>query len=269
MKKNLIYDVGMHNGADTAYYLHRGYTVLAIEASPILVAQAQRRFAQAIQSGQLTLLHVGIAERARVAPFWINTQFDEWSSFDRAVASRDNTSCDAVDVRCVPFDDVLREHGTPYYLKIDIERSDIWCLRGLQKGNLPQYISIEAHSLEYLSLLYELGYRSFKIVNQAYVWKMPTPTGWRFHPGSSGPFGPDTPGEWAPLEVVAYDWLHGQLGYPQRSSLRDGWYDFHASLAPPSSTALQARPPLRHRMLMRTIQKIEGFYRRFLYRSSF
>jgi hypothetical protein len=29
-----IMDVGAHNGDDTAYYLHRGYRVVAVEASP-------------------------------------------------------------------------------------------------------------------------------------------------------------------------------------------------------------------------------------------
>ena len=37
MEKNLIYDVGMSNGDDTAYYLHRGFRVVAIEANPLLV----------------------------------------------------------------------------------------------------------------------------------------------------------------------------------------------------------------------------------------
>jgi hypothetical protein len=36
----LIYDVGMNNGDDTAYYLRRGFRVLAIEANLDLVANA-------------------------------------------------------------------------------------------------------------------------------------------------------------------------------------------------------------------------------------
>jgi len=31
---NLVYDVGMHTGQDTAYYLFKGYDVVAIEANP-------------------------------------------------------------------------------------------------------------------------------------------------------------------------------------------------------------------------------------------
>ena len=36
MKRDLIYDIGMNNGDDTAFYLIRGYRVLAIEANPEL-----------------------------------------------------------------------------------------------------------------------------------------------------------------------------------------------------------------------------------------
>ena len=35
MIPELIYDVGMHNGDDTAYYLHRGFRVIAVEASAL------------------------------------------------------------------------------------------------------------------------------------------------------------------------------------------------------------------------------------------
>jgi hypothetical protein len=41
---NLIYDIGMNNGDDTAYYLQRGFRVIAVEANPALVSQAIQRF---------------------------------------------------------------------------------------------------------------------------------------------------------------------------------------------------------------------------------
>jgi FkbM family methyltransferase len=44
MNPKLIYDVGMHNGDDTAYYLRRGFRVIAIEPNPALVATAAERF---------------------------------------------------------------------------------------------------------------------------------------------------------------------------------------------------------------------------------
>ena len=44
MKRNLVYDIGMNNGDDTAYYLSLGYKVIAVEAVPDLVDAATERF---------------------------------------------------------------------------------------------------------------------------------------------------------------------------------------------------------------------------------
>ena len=68
---SLIIDVGMNDGSDTAYYLHCGYRVVAVEANPELVSEAERRFRREIKDGRLTLLNVGIAEQAGEKDFWI------------------------------------------------------------------------------------------------------------------------------------------------------------------------------------------------------
>src|SRR5271156_4683019 len=55
---SLIYDVGMNNGDDSAYYLRNCFDVVAIEAHPVLVEQARNRFAKEIDDGRLTILDV-------------------------------------------------------------------------------------------------------------------------------------------------------------------------------------------------------------------
>nr|MBS9781973.1 hypothetical protein [Gammaproteobacteria bacterium] len=47
--KNLIYDVGMCQGEDTAFYLKKGFTVIAFEANPELITQAKIKFARAFK----------------------------------------------------------------------------------------------------------------------------------------------------------------------------------------------------------------------------
>src|SRR5262245_6208551 len=59
--QDLIYDVGMNNGDDTAYYLRRGFRVVAIEADTRLAKYAGERFGTQISSGQLRILNIGIA----------------------------------------------------------------------------------------------------------------------------------------------------------------------------------------------------------------
>ena len=45
--EDLIYDVGLHIGQDTAFYLEKGFRVVAIEANPVLAHQVAVRFAHA------------------------------------------------------------------------------------------------------------------------------------------------------------------------------------------------------------------------------
>jgi hypothetical protein len=61
MQDNLIIDVGMHNGDDAAFYMHKGFRVVSIEANPTLCQKARARFADQIKSGQLTILPFGDA----------------------------------------------------------------------------------------------------------------------------------------------------------------------------------------------------------------
>jgi hypothetical protein len=84
MRSDLIYDVGMHNGDDTAFYLHQGYRVLAIEADPVQAKAGRQRFDSAIADGRLTILEVAIGPKQGVVPFWVSTN-PEYNSFNRAM----------------------------------------------------------------------------------------------------------------------------------------------------------------------------------------
>lgn len=44
---DLIFDIGMHNGDDSDYYLKKGFRVIAIEANPTLCALGAARFKEA------------------------------------------------------------------------------------------------------------------------------------------------------------------------------------------------------------------------------
>jgi FkbM family methyltransferase len=256
---DLIYDVGLHDGSDTAYYLARGFRVLAIEANSSLAEAARQRFAAEIADGRLELLNVGIAAQRGIARFWICDDHDEWSSFERAVASRKGCAHHAVDVPTVPFGELLAQHGVPYYCKIDIEGSDHLCLEAMRRGLAPAYMSMElmrTTRVDPLAMLCELGYRRFKIVDQlrfcavepnVYRWlHAPAPVGpaaraanslmrartshdgWRFAAGSSGAIGPATPGRWLDASSVQrlWGWVETHVG---QDNLLE-WFDLHAAL---------------------------------------
>jgi FkbM family methyltransferase len=257
-KSRLIYDVGMNNGDDCAYYSSKGYDVVAIEANPILVRRARERFAQEIADRRVFIEWVGIVDQPRNIPFWICEERDVFSSFDATRAGRNGLKCHPIEVECVTFDTILKKYGIPQYLKIDIEGAEPYCLKHLPPMQLPQYISIEAEDLQWLVLLQELGYSEFKIVDQMrhnsrfrdfanttvfsrsakqicwYADRLKNRLGRPFFPrGSSGPFGEQTPGEWQSFEEVASNWLHMRLGHYKSGTLnRYSWFDFHARALP-------------------------------------
>jgi FkbM family methyltransferase len=169
MLADLIYDVGMNNGDDTAYYLSRGFRVIAIEASPVMVEDASRRFEREIAAGMLFILNIGISDSEGAFPFWICDSHSEWSSFDRSIASRDNADHHQITIPCRRFRSVVEEFGIPYYLKLDIEGGEIYCLRDLSVSDLPKYVSFEMTdhlSIEPLTLMHNLGYTGFKLISQ-------------------------------------------------------------------------------------------------------
>ena len=179
---DLIYDVGLHNGDDTASYLHQGYRVVAVEANPMFVEQARCRFEQEIRDRRLTLLNIGIGEKAGRADFWICDDNPVWSSFDRSAASRDGRRHHALRVQMATFREILDDYGVPHYLKVDIEGNDALCVQSLLGMPAPKYISLEAvctadpgelteaELLTTLDLLRDAGYKWFKLISQVRFW---------------------------------------------------------------------------------------------------
>lgn len=166
MKSDLIYDIGMHNGDDTAYYLHRGFNVIAVEADPDLAVAGRERFADAIATGRLTIVNAAIAEQTGEAEFWICDQLRVWNSFDRSIASRNGLPCHPVKVQTLPLRNLLAEYGVPYYLKVDIEGHDHIAIADVSVEDAPEFISMELNSVDDFWLLRSKGYCRFKCIQQ-------------------------------------------------------------------------------------------------------
>jgi FkbM family methyltransferase len=237
---DLIIDVGAHRGCDTDFYLQKGFRVVAVEANPLLAGEIGDKFRAFVDAGRLVVLPYGIHQEGGEFTFYRNLDKDDWSSFKFEIGARDNTRYEAIPVRCIPFEEVLRRFGIPYYLKIDIEGHDGHVLDALLRLRaVPKYLSVESHSLDYLARLRVLGYDRFKIVNQNKNWQVKCPyppregkyVDFEFGGHSSGPFGEESPGEWRTFEEVAYDYLHMWFGFNDRHNVGEGWWDFHATRA--------------------------------------
>src|SRR5262245_23511688 len=177
--RDLVYDLGSHDGADTAYYLELGHRVVAVEASPEMIHRGEERFADEIRSRRLTLVHGAVAATDAPAEITLHVSAQsEWTSLDPALAGRDGVETVPVVVPTVTIAALLEGHGTPYYLKIDIEGTDAVVLEELARTPFrPTYVSVEAEStgesgsteddaIQQLERLAALGYRRFKLVDQ-------------------------------------------------------------------------------------------------------
>jgi FkbM family methyltransferase len=256
---DLIYDVGMHDGTDTDFYLKKGFRVVAIEADPALVAQARDRFSDAIAADRLVIVNAAVSDRDGVTSFYrcpeqdgrcgaysstgLSTTVEEVA---KEVSRRVGVHFESIDVESCRLETILEEHGVPYYLKVDIEGADVLCLQALEQfSERPKYVSVEIQHLhpdrqfEGLCHLYLLNYRQFKIIDQRFFHKVRLPfparegiyVAYKFKGHTTGPFGEETSGRWSSFdEIVSVyraptrrteAWLWGT---------RDAWFDLHAKL---------------------------------------
>ena len=245
----------MHVGQDTRHYLQQGYKVLAVEANPILVEEANVKFKKYISSGDLIVLNVGIADKEGILPFYKNLRLTEWSSFDKSLGARNGTGCEEINVRCVTTKSLFEEYGVPYYMKVDIEGYDYLCLADIPaQGEKPQYVSCEASEVSWLEILRSKGYTKFKLISQSddfnsidinkekkkYFPKyLIVKNGIKLrlqkfltfkHPfTSSGPFGEATKGEWKSFEEIHKLYMEFAFSNNGRPVNSVSWFDFHAT----------------------------------------
>ena len=207
-EKDLIYDVGLHKGEDSEFYL-KGFRVVAIEAVPSLAQQAAERLRDYLTSGQLVILNVAIAKEDGPMTFFEDRRCSIWgTAFPERLLGDD---CVQIKVQGLRFANILRKHGIPYYLKVDIEGAETLCLEALESFSAkPRYISIEPsgpsreHLLRIFTLLRALGYSKFKVVRQDEVpaQRCPFPAkegryiDYHFEGTASGMFGEEAPGDW-------------------------------------------------------------------------
>jgi FkbM family methyltransferase len=219
--RDLIYDVGLHRGEDTEFYLRKGFRVVAFEANPELVVFCKNRFAEFINSGRLKVIEGAIIDvdllkaGQRTARFYRNESGSPWGTVCGDWAERNErmgTTVSVMEVNTVNFKEIIRECGIPHYMKIDIEGCDVVCLKALKDfPERPDYISMESNKTslgqvrEEIDLLGSLGYGDFQALEQTGIPQSQVPpqparegnyAAQRFEEGSSGLFGAELGSNW-------------------------------------------------------------------------
>lgn len=210
----LIFDVGMHKCEDTDYYLAKGFSVVAVEAVPEFCQLAARDRFEAIASGRLVIENVAITSQPGPVQFYTSTD-SVWGTIRKDWVKRNermgHQTTGTISAQGVTLSSLVKKHGIPYYVKIDIEGADLDALASLaQCDGTPAYVSIESEKVSWRRLLlelrtfHELGYRRFQIVNQYWIKDQALPNhssegrsvAYAFSSGSSGAFGADLGGRW-------------------------------------------------------------------------
>jgi len=195
----------------------------------------------------MKILHFGLMDpnkdKGSPLEFWINRR-SKFSSFVERLGCRgagdtlmpvgDRTNCKRIVVPTGSCDKLIKKHGTPEYMKIDIEGMDTVCLKALLKLPLqsrPRYVSVENVADASIEVMVKLGYRKFKVVNQArieasYISNLALR-------GNSGPWGDDAIDHFKKNQWHTLEQLKKILPVPMKTvidgNVWDAWWDLHAA----------------------------------------
>jgi FkbM family methyltransferase len=163
-----IFDIGMYDASDTRYYLKEGFKVVAVEANPILVRSAENSLHQFIDSSQLILINAAIVEDTS-KPIELTICGDDLgasSIYKEKIIKRNPIG--SYHVPGISLHDLFQKFGIPFYLKVDIEGADRFCVLGLTINTRPRYLSFEVGNdfEELLNFSESIGYTYFKLINQ-------------------------------------------------------------------------------------------------------
>jgi FkbM family methyltransferase len=231
----LVFDIGMHHGRDTEFYLAKGFRVVAVEANTALAEAALKRFSEQVAAGRLAIEHKALSDQPGLVSFYVNDDKDDWSSLTEDFAARQGTHFRRIEVAGVTLGQLIERHGVPYYLKIDVEGADTLCLRQLSQTDArPAFVSFEAEVghperlSEQMGLVERMGYNRFQVINQRLHKRTRPPNPpvegdycpRRFDGFCSGLFGMELPDCW-----LAPDGFHKRLDFLNRWNVNPGDHD--------------------------------------------
>lgn len=154
-KDSLVFDVGANVGVYAEMFLKLGARVVAAEPNPQCVA-ALRRIRPSARlvvepvaigetEGEATLFQCQDNTLSTLSPEWINVAHGTRRFGDKEWNEQRP-------VRVTTLDALVAQHGTPHFIKIDVEGFERQALRGLSKA--PDYLSFEFNA-EYLEAAVE------------------------------------------------------------------------------------------------------------------
>ena len=207
----LAFDIGALHGEDAMLYLKKGYDVVSVEPcpSPNLLGNNWdtwngHNFWVLSENALVPETHVGPTIKISLNPTRpeLHSTVRDWGN--------------SHDVPAIKMSELLKRHGNPQLLKMDIEGAELGILKSWATCDIP-YLIIEFSDPLILDELIRLGYDTFRFSdqNKRNLW----PAEYQNHDGS-GPWGDDLKVPWVDDEMIATE--YAEMDH------QNYWADIHA-----------------------------------------
>jgi FkbM family methyltransferase len=157
-KDDLIFDIGANQGQKTDIFLRLGAKVVAVDPDTLNQEVLKLRFLHyRLVRKPVVVVEKAVSERIGSETMWVdepgsakNTLNAKWVKTLRTDASRFGKSLEFEEKREVvttTLEELIRSHGRPFYIKIDVEGHEVSVLKGMQSA-VP-FLSFEANLPEF------------------------------------------------------------------------------------------------------------------------
>jgi FkbM family methyltransferase len=143
----LVFDIGANKGHKVKVFCKMGFNVIAVDPEPKCLETLHFRFAN---DKQVTIVPMGVSDKPGTLELNIyhgrsglNTFSNKWTQQGANIAEK------KVSVPVTTLDDLMKQYGVPYFIKIDVEGYEWNVIKGMTQA--PEYLSFEANFPEFIS----------------------------------------------------------------------------------------------------------------------
>jgi len=157
---DLIFDVGANHGRETDVFLRLGAKVVAVEPDEYNQYILRQKFlTYRLAKKPVVIIGKAVSDCQAIETMWIekpgsamNTLSKKWAETLEVDVKRFGHALDFAqrkEIETITLDDLIKAHGIPFYIKIDVEGYEALALRGL-KQPVP-YLSFEVNLPEFMA----------------------------------------------------------------------------------------------------------------------
>ena len=111
-ERDLIFDIGLHKGIDSKFYLQKGFRVVGVEAREDLCAVAKATIGDLSEAGRLTIVQRALYHISnKTVSFYVNPDKDEWGSLWRREAEKGVGHAHEISVPTITLYDLVESYG--------------------------------------------------------------------------------------------------------------------------------------------------------------